>query len=276
MNLCRSGMKIMLQGDAQYQRGFALITKVLQKHFFSLKLSVILTLTTWNTTIQSQGILLAQGYEFRPKSDLAISISGIALQGFLQYRHFQQKSLPVPTAKPEIKRGPDYWFSYQYRPKQAKCSDLLMASQLAIPLIVGISRSKYPELYSAAMVGAQSLLWTMNITQGIKLLKLRSRPLVYSLTTPESVRNNLDARYSFLSGHSSAAFCIATSTTLALKNLEISGTARTIIGATSFITAGSIATLRIASGKHYPTDVLAGMLLGCGVALLNHYVHVRN
>jgi membrane-associated phospholipid phosphatase len=125
------------------------------------------------------------------------------------------------------------------------------------------------------MVGAQSLLWTMNITQGIKLLKLRSRPLVYVLNTPESVKNKLDARYSFLSGHSSAAFCLATATTLALKPLGISGTPRTIIGAASFMTAGSIAVLRIASGKHYPTDVLTGMILGCGVALLNHYAHVR-
>lgn len=276
MNLCHSGMKIIIHDNHQYRRGFALCTKALRKHFFSLKLSVILTLTTWNTIIQSQGILLAQGYKFRPKFDLGLSISGIAVQGFLQYRHFEQKSLPVPPAKSEFKLGPDHLFSYQYRPKPAKYSDLLMASQLAIPMIVGLTRMNNPQLYSASMVGAQSLLWTMNMTQGIKLLRLRSRPFVYSSTTPETVRNNPDARYSFLSGHSSAAFCIATATTLALKNLGISGTTRTIIGSASFIMAGSIATLRIASGKHYPTDVLAGMILGCGVALLNHYVHVRN
>jgi membrane-associated phospholipid phosphatase len=219
---------------------------------------------------------LAQGYEILPKFDLALGISGMATQGFFQYQHNRQKSLPLPSAKPEFKLGPDYWFSYQYRPKQAKYSDLLIATQLAFPLIAGLTRIKQPEFQRATMIGTQSLLWTMNITQGIKLLKLRSRPFVYSLNAPESLKNQLDARYSFLSGHSSAAFCLATATTLALKPLGISGTPRTIIGAASFITAGSIAALRIASGKHYPTDVLSGMILGCGVALLNHYAHVRN
>lgn len=275
MNLCDSGMKIMFQGDDQYRRGFALHSKVLWKHFFSLNLSVTLTLITLGICLNTPGTLRAQGYQFRPKLDLALGISGMAVQGFLQYQQMHQKSLPVPPAKPEFKLGPDHWISYQYRPKQAKYSDLLMATQLAFPLLAGMNRIKQPQLQKAAMVGAQSLLWTMNITQGIKLLKLRSRPLVYALNTPESVKNKLDARYSFLSGHSSAAFCIATASTLAMKQMGISRTPRTIIGAASFITAGSIAALRIASGKHYPTDVLAGMILGCGVALLNHYAHVR-
>jgi hypothetical protein len=275
MNLCDSGMKIMLQGDDQCRRGFALHAKVKWKHFFSLNLSVMMTLMMFGTCFQTPGTLRAQAYQFRPKLDLGLGSSGLAVQGLFQYLHFRQKSLPVPAVRPEFKLGPDHWFAYQYRPKAAKCSDLLVATQLALPLISGMARIKLPEYQKAMMVGAQSLLWTMNITQGIKLLKLRSRPFVYSVNAPESLKNKLDARYSFFSGHSSAAFCLATATTLALKPLGISGTPRTIIGAASFMTAGSIAVLRIASGKHYPTDVLTGMILGCGVALLNHYAHVR-
>ncbi|MBU6324580.1 MAG: phosphatase PAP2 family protein [Bacteroidetes bacterium] len=187
----------------------------------------------------------------------------------------RDKSLPVPAAKQAYMLGPDHWFQYQYRPAYAKKSDLLLMAQMALPFIGTIPNMKDRGWVNATLVCSQSLLWTMNITQGIKLMKLRSRPLVYALNTPESVKNNIDARYSFISGHSSAAFCLATSFTLAMKQMNMPATRRTILSAASFITAGGIAVMRVAAGKHYPTDVLAGILVGCGVALLNHQLHVR-
>ena len=150
-----------------------------------------------------------------------------------------------------------------------------MMAQMALPFISTIPNMKDRGWINATLVCSQSLLWTRNITQGVKLMKLRSRPLVYALNTPETVKNRMDARYSFISGHSSAAFCVATAFTLAMKQMNIPATRRTILGAASFVSAGGIAAMRIAAGKHYPTDVLAGMLLGCGVALLNHHLHVR-
>jgi hypothetical protein len=268
-------MKITYPFLQQSPGGFYVKTSALCYPVHSLKLSVKMTLIVFIVSILNGPVCIAQAYRMKGGMDLAIGISGIAVQGGMQFGMHRDKSLPVPAAKQEFKWGPDHWFRYQYKTSNAKASDLMLAAQMALPLISTIPNIKDRGWVDAAMVCSQSLLWTMNVTQGVKLMKLRSRPLVYALNTPESVKNNIDARYSFISGHSSAAFCIATSFTLAMKQMNLPATRRTILGAASFVTAGGIAALRIAAGKHYPTDVLAGMVVGCGVALLNHHLHVR-
>lgn len=66
--------------------------------------------------------------------------------------------------------------------------------------------------------------------------------------------------YSFPSGHTTASFTIAT--TLALN---ISG-----IGILVYILASIIGLSRIYLAVHYPTDVLAGIIVGIGSSLIVH------
>jgi undecaprenyl-diphosphatase len=84
-----------------------------------------------------------------------------------------------------------------------------------------------------------------------------------------------DARLSFPSGHSSTAFCLATSLSLALRTYDVNLSIRRNITAGAFALAGTTAILRVVAAKHYPGDVLAGAALGTGIALLNNYLHVQ-
>lgn len=68
-------------------------------------------------------------------------------------------------------------------------------------------------------------------------------------------------QYSFPSSHSSVAFAIAMSLTLAHPWL----------GAIAFVLAFLIGLSRVAVGVHYPTDILAGALLGIAAALAIHW-----
>jgi len=65
---------------------------------------------------------------------------------------------------------------------------------------------------------------------------------------------------SFPSGHTSEAF--STATALSLKYPEW------YIIAPAYLWAGSVGYSRMNLGVHYPTDVLAGALLGTGTAFL--------
>lgn len=65
---------------------------------------------------------------------------------------------------------------------------------------------------------------------------------------------------SFPSGHTSAAFTTATSLSLYFPKWYV------IVPA--YLWAGSVGYARIYQGVHYPTDVLAGAVLGAGSALL--------
>ena len=66
--------------------------------------------------------------------------------------------------------------------------------------------------------------------------------------------------YSFPSGHASSSMAAAMSLTLAYGRR----------GAWAFLPAGLIAFSRMYVGIHYPSDVLAGALLGCAVAWAAH------
>ncbi len=64
-------------------------------------------------------------------------------------------------------------------------------------------------------------------------------------------------KFSFPSGHSSAAFCLATTTGIVFGGPFIA----------LYIWASCVALSRVVLGVHFPGDTVAGALLGSGVAL---------
>jgi membrane-associated phospholipid phosphatase len=120
-------------------------------------------------------------------------------------------------------------------------------------------------------LGAQNVLIAGNITQSIKLTARRARPF----NQPGYPYDHRDQFYSFISGHSSTTAAAATTAILAMRSQPDLKKAANVIAIGSGALALSTATLRVAAGKHYPSDVLAGMALGVGVALLNQTIHER-
>lgn len=72
---------------------------------------------------------------------------------------------------------------------------------------------------------------------------------------------------SFPSGHTTAAFATATALTLTYK--------KWYVAVPAYAYAGMAAYARMRLGVHYPTDVLGGMILGTGSAVLVWFVHKR-
>jgi membrane-associated phospholipid phosphatase len=85
----------------------------------------------------------------------------------------------------------------------------------------------------------------------------RDRPYV---TYPEIDNVVEESSYSFPSGHTSSAFATATSLSMAYPKWYVI--------APSFLWAGTVGYSRMHLGVHYPTDVLAGALIGSGSAFL--------
>lgn len=71
--------------------------------------------------------------------------------------------------------------------------------------------------------------------------------------------------YSFPSGHTATAFAAAVVLTFGSPG----------IGMIALLAAALIAFGRVATGVHYPTDVLAGACIGSLVGVIVHYVKIR-
>ena len=105
--------------------------------------------------------------------------------------------------------------------------------------------------------GAAFLASTI-LANGLKLVIKRPRPFE---TYPDIIYNKSSAfGYSFPSGHTTTAFATATSLSMAFPEWYV------IIP--SYTYAIAVGYSRMYLGVHYPTDVIAGMLLGIGTSFV--------
>jgi len=150
----------------------------------------------------------------------------------------------------------------------------------------GADRSAFP-VFFAAPIGAWAGVWalrgggdwsdayrltasqvvTYGAVKGLKALFRRPRPFVtlseirsrsprYSPTGPEG------ASFAFPSGHAAMAFAVAASWSLSHPEWYVV--------APGALWASSVALSRVWLGVHYPSDILAGALLGTGLSLSIH------
>jgi undecaprenyl-diphosphatase len=118
-------------------------------------------------------------------------------------------------------------------------------------ILTGVLK-KDKELTNKGLVIGASYLGTAVLTTALKGIFKRPRPyesypeLIYPKSTEGS--------YSFPSGHTSSAFSTATSLTLAFP--------KWYVAIPAFSYAGAVGYSRLDLGVHYPSDVLAGALLG--------------
>ncbi|MDD2675798.1 MAG: phosphatase PAP2 family protein [Flavobacterium sp.] len=100
------------------------------------------------------------------------------------------------------------------------------------------------------------------ITIALKHTIKRSRPFE---TYPDIEQAASSLGKSFPSGHTSLAFATATSLSLASPKWYVI--------APSFVWAGAVGYSRMHLGVHYPSDVLAGAIIGSGSAYLSYKVN---
>jgi len=120
------------------------------------------------------------------------------------------------------------------------------------------------------VVLANAASWTAASTEWLKVLVRRKRPVLYTSDGAGAAANPENQR-SLPSGHASLAFAAATSYLVIARREHLPHRTRN----TLLLYAGAVgvATLRVAAGEHFPTDVLAGAALGSGIGWLVPTIH---
>ena len=136
---------------------------------------------------------------------------------------------------------------------------------IGIPTTMGIYaliKKDQPLMKEAVYIGT-SVIEALGITMAMKYSFNRQRPyekypdLIHSTSTEPDP--------SFPSGHTSAAFSLATSLSIIYPKWYVI--------APSAIWACGVGFSRMNLGVHYPSDVLAGAAIGVGCAFVNVYVN---
>lgn len=137
----------------------------------------------------------------------------------------------------------------------------IAAISTATVLSVGyINKNKQLQNKGFKLVG--SLAINAIVTYSVKKIINRDRPFEKypTIIHPYEIKNG----YSLPSGHTSVAFATATSLAISCKKWYV------VVPA--FTWAASVGYSRLYLGLHYPSDVLAGAVIGTGSALLSNWL----
>lgn len=136
---------------------------------------------------------------------------------------------------------------------------------VGLPSVMGIyalAKKDQPLLKDAIYIGT-SVIEAVGLTYGLKYTFDRQRPFV---KYPDRIHPiEPEDSPSFPSGHTAAAFSLATSLSITYPKWYVI--------APSAVWACGVGFARINQGVHYPSDVLTGAAIGVGCAFVNVYVN---
>jgi membrane-associated phospholipid phosphatase len=173
-----------------------------------------------------------------------------------------------PAGLNGLDRGVLSWHSAAAR----GASDVLVAGVgggALLASIVGLPRAR---ARGDVVVLADAVSWTTAATEWLKIGAHRARPVLYG-SSAAAAASAADNRESFPSGHTAVAFAAATAyATLAARQHLPHATRNTIL---LYVGAAGVGAMRVAGGRHFPTDVLGGAALGSVVGWVTARLHPR-
>ena len=145
--------------------------------------------------------------------------------------------------------------------RAADRSKLWLGSSVALAVAGG------PRGRRAALNGMASVAVTSSVVNGLmKPLFRRRRPERTMYRVPVERQVAMPRTRSFPSGHAASAVAYASGVAIALPEVGVGLT----------LAAGLVAYSRVHTGVHYPADVLAGAIVGTGLAQLTTHPRDRH
>jgi membrane-associated phospholipid phosphatase len=235
------------------------------------KLSILLGFFIFNYNLSAQ-----YAYKYRPFLDPAMAVgSGLVFTSSLiaqkQIKPLDDKIILGLNIN-DVNRF-DRIACFQWSPNAARLSDGLALSTGLMYSYFLFHPETRKESMNIAGVAFQSLLLSQSLSSAFKLT-CRNRPYLYNQSVSIDEKRKIDARLSFFSAHTSTVSSLCYSFAFAHSVYNPNKNQTGIwIGA---ITIPAIeGFLRVKAGKHYPSDVITGYLVGLGSSFIMHYLHKK-
>ena len=213
--------------------------------------------------VQAQQVPDSNRYDLRPWPDAAV-FGASATSALL--RHGLDSRLPLISCAPCDRSrlwGIDRGAVGTFDAGASRTSDVLLmgtAWGAATALLLSRGRAEWSARLEDLAVLAEALSVNDAATTWTKVLFHRARPDHY-VASPIAPPGR---SYSFPSGHTSGAFAAAAAYASILHRRGLAGRHRLEIAAL-FAGAAATGAMRVAAHKHFPTDVVAGAVLGTAI-----------
>ena len=210
-------------------------------------------------------------YTYDVKKDIIIGT--LSLGVFLSPFFVDNSPDQPPLSSPDKSgvNGFDRPLMFSYNRAMDAVSDYGVYGMLVLPCLSVLDNFNADTLLTYGIMYGQAFLFTFGTKDLLKSSVIRYRPYVYAGAIPAGKED--DYHNSFPSGSTSLAFLSATflSTTFSQEYPESKWKLPVIIG--SYTLAAGVATMRIASGSHFLSDVITGAAIGSFYGWIIPFLH---
>lgn len=170
----------------------------------------------------------------------------------------------------------DRFATNNWNKKIALASDITMFTSMLLPVVLLANKPARSEAGKITIIYTETLLINAAVTNLTKELVKRKRPYNYNPNAPLSKKQERDATSSFFSGHTS--FTASSSFFLAKVYADTNPNSKwkPLVWTGAATLPLTTAILRVAAGKHFPTDVLVGYVIGAATGILIPHIHKVN
>lgn len=233
-------------------------------------------LLSWSTTAgaQSQSSQSLRGPAYKLELELDLPI--VLVSGAVASAFFFVDESPGVACAPSCDRsrinGLDRPAAGLYDRRWSAVGDIATASTIALPLGLVILHEGLVDGLNDDLVIAEATLVSSALQVVTGFAVARPRPRVYGDDAPIEDRTDANAARSFFSGHTADTVATSTAALRTFQRLGKPTLGWTVFGITM---AGStlVGVARVASGAHFPTDVIVGAAAGFGVGLALPALH---
>jgi hypothetical protein len=166
--------------------------------------------------------------------------------------------------------------TYNWSPRAADWSDILLITSVASPLLLFTSSAVRDDAGTYTTMYLQNILTTYSVSHLPKAMFRRYRPYSYNNEVEDSIRSRQGATLSFFSAHTSVSFASAVFLSVTFNKYNPNSNLTPYIWGTSLIIASAVGYLRYASGNHFPSDIITGAIVGSVVGFLIPLIHESN
>ena len=217
-------------------------------------------------------------YNFNTGRELAITLPGLAFEGASQLIKPNVGSLWLKvqaTDRSELWTF-DRQAAFNWNATAARTSDILLFAGIGGALTMALIDRPTPGMGAPLAIMGESALLTIGLTDMVKDLAHRPRPYAYNPDVPDDVRMNSVAYTSFWSGHTATTAAFTFACAQLVQQSNAGKTAKTITWTAAIAWPMVVGFYRVKAGKHFPTDVIAGYVVGAGIGLAVPYFHQTN
>ena len=216
-------------------------------------------------------------YSFSRSLDMKIAgLSGSLLLGSMLMSYESMDLNDISSLDPNDIPNFDSKAIDNWNLNSMKMSDLLLFSSIAAPGLLMLDKKIRNDYRSFSLIWAESIFLALGITNFTKVLVGRPRPYLYADNASNDYKLKKDNKKSFFSGHTSISAVSWFVMASMYDDYRPGNAISSYLWASAFLVPAYTAYCRYDAGKHFPSDLIAGYLVGGAVGVLVPKWHTKS